>query len=340
MLRSCLALLTLLLMAADQPAEAQRAAESRDGTRFFFSAGTHIRASYSDRQERQVADFHVRRARFRMRAEMDSGAGLYMQIDGARGDVGVLDFFAFYDISPQLRIRAGRMASAQPRSLIRTSMFQIDGVERAAIANHWGSLSTYSGRDEGVDLTLTKGSAEYQIFLHDGGPRLNQTTEARLAITGAASVRPTSLEGIEMGVFAGYNPHGSAGNAPSPRFVSGGAHLYYGARPGSQPIRFKLDLIAVDEANSDSGGERTSLGVSLLGAARASRGSELYARGETLGFKDMDDARYYSAGFSFSPSARRGDPYHQERITLELGRVEPANGVAYTTLILQLQLAI
>jgi hypothetical protein len=132
---------------------------------------------------------------------------------------------------------------------------------------------------------------------------------------------PAGWSGIEVGAYAGYN---SARNPNSMRLAGEGrtyasysAHAYWGAVPGSQPLRLKADAIGV-RYEEDALGEQHVLGLSLLGAARLTPFSEAFVRGETL-TPDLGEDRsdvFVTAGASLSVSALRGLPYHEERFTL------------------------
>ena len=148
----------------------------------------------------------------------------------------------------------------------------------------------------------------------------------------ATTARPP-LTGLEVGGFAGIsgaeNPltardAGSLGRS----YVTYAAHLYWGAAPGSQPVRVKADVIGVRYAAPSGDGEATStLGLSLLGAARAGRGAEVFGRVESYrhddAFPTPDDLPYWTVGASLSPSALRGGPYPRERFTLAYSTTRP-----------------
>ncbi|MEM6327934.1 MAG: hypothetical protein AAF791_12515, partial [Bacteroidota bacterium] len=99
-------------------------------------------------------------------------------------------------------------------------------------------------------------------------------------------------------------------------YTSGGAHVYWGAEAGSQPLRVKLDAIAL-RYSDDGDGEQDQVGVSAFGAARVIGASEAFARYERYwDDRDLGGDDFVTLGASYSPSAARGAPYHRARLTL------------------------
>lgn len=130
--------------------------------------------------------------------------------------------------------------------------------------------------------------------------------------------RLASVPGLEIGAFAGVNPVGSEASALEEverEYTTGGVHVYWGARPGSQPFRLKLDALGIRYEEVE-GFQQESAGASLLGAVRVLSHGEAFVRGERF-WSDLDAEAedYLTAGLSYSLSAARGEEYRRARIT-------------------------
>jgi len=372
-------LLFVLLGLAAKPALAQSAGDAPtvttadDDTRLIFGVIFQPRMSYglSDpsassgdaRVERY--GFGLRRARFQMRAAVGR-AGAFMQLDGASGTVKLLDYSASYRLGKRVRVRLGRFAVAQPRAMLLTSGAQIDAIDRAAIAERWARNTIGSdGRDFGFDVRYSLERGELSVALHNGdgnpdrlrgnfreqpggGDATRGVETQGLAVTASAVFRPMASNALEVGGFAGLNGSRNPNTRPSGsergrNYVTYGAHVYWSARPGSRPLRLKVDALGIlYEAPSRFEDRQHTLGVSILGAARVHRAAELFARIEQY---DPDTNRtgsgdtYLTAGGSLSLSALRGKPYHRERLTLGYSLFSPDGSNAREHLvILQAQL--
>ena len=278
----------------------------------------------------------LRRARFQTRATYDGTAGLEFDLDAAPGDVRAVDLIGFVNFSDNLTLRAGRWYGAQPRSYIPTSHTRIDAVERAAIAELWaGNTIGSSGRDFGVDLTYETDRSQTVVFLHSGTGSFSRAVgnlresitagdvtrgrdETGLALTAMTRYSPEAVPGVEVGAFAGVNGVGNEStelDGVERTYATGGAHAYWGARPGSQPVRVKLDALGI-RYEEVAGVRQESVGVSLFGAARVLGHGEVFARGERF-WSDVDGPGddYLTAGLSYSLSAARGAEYRRVRLT-------------------------
>lgn len=331
------------------------------------TAGAHLRATAgrSVALDQDRVGFGIRRARIRFDARLQGGPGLFAQVDGSGGSVSMIDFYAYYELTPSLRVRAGRMVSAQPRAFVMTSMFQIDGTDRPAIVERWG-LATIGGdgRDFGIDARVISGPVEAVLFVHNGdgnwsrargnyresvssGDATRSIESTAIAVSGAITLRPAFLPGLEVGGFGGFNPSDNPNTAISDRgraYITYGGHAYFGVNPGSKRFRAKADVIAITYESLPGIKVQNSLGISLFGAVGLTPESELYARVESLqpdSHRAADPDGYFAAGLSFSPSARRGLSYQRERITFEYGRFKGGqlNAESENLLIVQLQLA-
>jgi hypothetical protein len=313
--------------------------------------------------------FGLRRARLRATARFTSTVGAHYDVDVSSGSLSSVDLYAFYQASDRLRLRMGYLAGAQPRSYIFTSHTRIDGIERAAIAERWarGTIGSV-GRDFGLDVRYQTDDLVLDVFVHNGEGSFSRsrsnfregisgldatrgTDRAAMAVGTYLTYDPVDDSPLDIGGFVGYNGARSE-NTVAPdvtyddgteigrRYLSYSGHVYWGANPGSQPVRGKLDALAIRYEETGPVGARTAWGYSALGAVRLVPGSEAFARYETffdeLGSEDV----YVTVGASFSPSARRGKDYRQERVTLAYTNGLPsAGGIADQHLIvLQMQI--
>jgi hypothetical protein len=351
-MRRSFLLLVALLAAAPALARQDGApdpVQTADGVRLSLSAVLQTRATYgrSDNGPDNIDRIGVgiRRARFRARADFGTGAGLYMQIDGAGGTLTFLDFYGQMRLAEQWTLRMGRFASAQPRGFILTPVHFIDVADRAAVVERWGQATVGGdGRDFGIEAAYRTGGTDVLFFLHNGdgswsrvrgnfrpsiseGSATDGVERTGLAATASISHRLASRPDVEIGGFAGYN--GAEGpNADGRSYGTYGVHAYLGALPGSRSLRLKLDLlgIAYEEHPLESDAQN-SLGASLLAAALAAPALEVFGRVEVFTADLRDEAPtgddlYLTLGATFSPSARRGGEFHRERITLAWQRVD------------------
>lgn len=362
MLRLFLLAVSCLLLPALAPAQGQAVETADPDVRLTlggtlqprFSYGRSVLSGGDARLER--LGFGMRRARLRVEASLNGRVGAFLQLDGGSGDVGALDLYAFYQPSEHVRVRLGRFVSAQPRAFVLTSHTRLDAVDRAAIAERWGRRTIGSdGRDFGLDVRLSGTRGHVTLFLHNGdgnwsaafgnfreGISGNDPTgeldRTDLALSLYGAYEPEAVPGLEAGGFAGYNSARNSNTALETAtgevgraYASYAAHLYWGAVPGSRPVRLKADLIGVRYA-SVAGVQEETLGLSLLGAVRAGRAAEVFGRAETYrawikreqGEDDRTNQPYWTVGASFSPSALRGQPYRRERLTLAYATTRPA----------------
>jgi hypothetical protein len=311
-------------------------------------------ASNTDDADEDLArvGFGLRRARLRATASFGPDFGVYYDVDLATGDLRSVDLHAFWQATPRLRLRAGYLVGAQPYAYALTSHTRLDAVDRAAISERWaGGTIGSSGRDFGFDVRYETDDFTLDVFLHNGDgsfardrgnfrESVSGLSATRgvdtdgLAVGGFANYEPAGLPGVEVGAFAGYNGSENPLTAPAGReegrsYVSYAGHLYWGANPGSQPFRLKGDIIGIRYEELPGKGANPlveaqhSLGYSVFAAARAFDHGEVFARGEQYhplldgGVNDDVGAdTYFTAGASYSLSARRGLPYRQERMTV------------------------
>lgn len=338
-----------------------------DGVNLQFGGALQPRVSYgvaSGGEEERVG-FGVRRARIRAVAYFGRKYGARYDVDLASGRLASIDLYVFYEPTPSLRFRAGYLPGAQPRAYVFTLMTRIDAVDRPVIADTWVANTIGArGRDFGLSTRYSAGGATAELFLHNGGGSFDRAegdfretvlgfqdgpTLRDLAASAYVNLAPAALPGFEMGGFAGYNGSRNPNTAPEGidvgrRYFSYSGHLYWGADPGSQPVRFKADVIGIRFESIRRDGPRRdaqhTIGGSVLSAVRVLGHGELFARYERL-YADLDrlESDYVTAGLSYSPSARRGREYWRERVTLAYANALPDEGRTVHLVVLQLQLA-
>ncbi len=337
-----LALVALLIvgLAFSSPAAAQEVSTSRPGVNITFGGEIQPRFSYAwveDDDER--LGYGVRRARLATTINLREELGAYIRFNAAAGGVAGVDAFAFYNTG-DFRFRLGRFAGVQPRAHALTGGTQVDAVDRAAIAERWGSRTIGGdGRDFGIEGQWNRANTTYSLFLHGGDGNWSRArgqfresissgdvtgggSQTGMALSLGAQRTSPEVSGLSYGGFVSYNasrnPNTRAGPPGTERaYTSAGGHLYYGATPGSQPLRGKLDLIALNYEEVGNVDE-SLLGISLLGAAQIHEAAEAFVRYEHEDITTTIDraTQFVTAGVSFSASALDGRPYQQERITL------------------------
>ncbi len=308
-----------------------------------------VRASFAndqlDRQER--FGFGIRRLRLRLYANIGSQFRLFAQGEGAGNDLGILDLRLAYAPNPNIEFRLGRMILAQPAAFGLTAHYHIDAIDRPVIAAEWARHTVGAdGRDFGLETRLTSDRFLLQLALHNGdgnwdrvrgnfrediglGSPTRNVDQTGLALSSALTYRSEQIPRLEVGGFLGFN---TARN-PNTNYEETGrnyrtyaAHVYWGRLPGSQPFRVKADLVGIHYDTVPVANtldtiryEQRTLGVSLLGAAQVRTGRDVFARIEHYDANVhalRQSSQFVTVGFSFSPSAVRGNPYQEERLTL------------------------
>lgn len=305
-----------------------------------FSGGIQPRVAYGVQEGEDASErfgFGLRRARFQARVSYQNRLGVEYDVDAATGAVQSVELFGFWQATDQVEVRFGRVAGAQPRGYTPTSNTEIDAVDRAAIVERWaaGTIGS-SGRDFGMDVRYQLSQTLLELFVHNGAGGFSRdrdnfcegvsapsvtrgTDETGLAISAAVRHRLAALGGVEVGAFAGVNTAGNERTvyeAVERSYATGSAHLYWGATPGSQPVRLKADLVGT-RYEAVGGYVQEAVGLSGLGAVRVLRFGEAFARAEHY-WDDLDGEgdTYLTTGVSYSLSAARGRPHRQARVTL------------------------
>ncbi len=309
-----------------------------DDLRLDIAGGVQPRASVGVEQnamDETRYGFGLRRARIQARVLYRDLGGVEYDVEGGSGMIESVDLFAFANLTSRVQARVGYFPVAQPAGGILTPYFLIDAVDRAAIDERWlaGTLGG-DGRDLGADVTYRGGRTTLSLAVHNGfGTFQRGTNNFREGISGPDVVNGAETpglavssvviyepgRGVEVGLYGGYNganPDRTDRGEGGRDYTSGGAHVYWGASPGSQPVRLKLDAIVL-RYDDDGDGAQDQAGLSAFGAVRVFGHGEAFARAERY-WNDVDRAGddFLTAGLSYSPSAARGAPYHRARLTL------------------------
>lgn len=329
-------LLVLAAVLVAPTASAQTALKLTDDATLSLTGGIQPRVGLgiegADDTER--LGLGLRRARLQFRLTLLDRVGMEYDIDTTPGDLRSVDLFAFYDISETVQLRAGRLPPAQARGFIPTSYTRIDAVDRSPTDERWaaGTLGS-SGRDISLDLTAELGQTEVQVTLHNGTGGFSRSTDNfresgsassvtrgtdATALALSASVHHGGPTGLSLGGFASGNARGNDQTALGDitrSYVSAGTHLYYGERPGGQPLRLKVEAVATQYETID-GFRQRSAGTGVFGAVRAFDHGEVFVRGDQF-WGDVDDRSevYGTFGASYSPSAALDRDYRDLRIT-------------------------
>jgi hypothetical protein len=308
---------------------------SRPSVNIVFSGQIQPRLSYgwvANGDDR--LGYGLRRARLATTVTLSDQAGVYLRFNAGAGNVAGVDAYAFYN-SGDWSFRAGRFSGAQPRALGLTSSQRIDAIDRAAIGERWGQRTIGGdGRDFGIQAQWRHGQTTSALMIGAGDGNWDRarglyresisssdvtrgSDQTGLAVTLATQRQSARVDGLVYGAFAGVNTAESP-TTDGRTYSTYGAHLYYGPDPGSRLFRAKIDVIGLRFEEMENVRE-SSLGVSLLGAARIHQAAEVYARYE---HEDMtgtiDQTQFITTGASLSLSRLRNAevPYHHERVTL------------------------
>ncbi|NBC85093.1 MAG: hypothetical protein GVY25_02765 [Bacteroidetes bacterium] len=328
--------LVLILSFLVSPAAAQTALNLADDATLTLTGGIQPRVGLgiegADDTER--LGLGLRRARLQFRLTLLDRVGMEYDVDTTPGDLRSVDLFAFYDVSETVQLRAGRLPPAQARGFIPTSYTRIDAVDRSPTDERWaaGTLGS-SGRDISLDLTAELGRTEVQVTLHNGTGGFSRDTDNfresgsassvtrgtdDTALAMSASVHHGGPTGLSFGGFASGNARGNERTELGDvrrGYLSAGTHLYYGERPGSQPVRLKVEAVATQYESVD-GFRQQSAGTGVFGAIRAFDHGEIFLRGDRF-WQDVDEQgeMYGTFGASYSPGAAMGRDYRDLRIT-------------------------
>ncbi len=366
--RSFCSFLALILFIHPEAFGQESAAnQSNDEVSFKVTGGIQPRFSYGlEKQPEGDVDrlgFGLRRGRIDVVVSMGNKLGINYDMDFSRGNLSTVDLVALYQSSAHVRFRLGYFGHAQPRAYAITSSNRLDGIERAAVAERWArSTIGASGRDFGADLTYDMPATRLIFGVHNGDgsfstgnyrqgvARLSEGANRdikSLAYSAYMNHQLPFLSGLEIGGFAGYNgsrnDNTSAGASEMGRsYVSWSSHLYWGADPGSQPVRLKLELIGLhfeETALTIPVDEEDVVSYAVTGAMRILDAGELYARFEQQRAGGEVFNEFIDTGLTYSWSARKGQPFHKQRLTLsyQSGRSDISGTTAHHLVVLQTQ---
>ncbi|MCA1800941.1 MAG: OprO/OprP family phosphate-selective porin [Rhodothermaceae bacterium] len=294
--------------------------------------------------EVSTAAFGIRRARLRLYGQIGSDIVIFFQMEGSGTSTQLMDIRVAYRLYNDWFIRAGRFVGAQPRVFAITSHSSLDVIERPAIGEVWarGTLGA-DGRDYGVELYYKTSDAELRLFAHNGanndnfrpntgGNRPSDNRGFNPALSAYASYNPSFFDGLEVGLFGGYNPSENSNTAyASPfegrKYSNYSGHIYWGADPGSQPVRIKADYLGIRYKSFLMPGtdgtfpqtfQQTVSGASLFASVMPSKAVEAFTRVEYIDFGHMDDTydTFLTFGATYSMSAARGKAFGNARLTL------------------------
>lgn len=349
----------VLLVLATLPTASAQLTVGDDALSATLSGGIQPRVGYDTQREPVDAErigFGLRRARLQGRVTAGGQFGAEYDVELSPGSVQSVDVFAFANVADRVRVRAGQLAGAQPRGFVPTGYTVIDAVDRAAILKRW-ALGTIgpAGRDVGVDVRYLGEQTQLGLFVHNGSGgglqagdnvapvasgALAEEDRLGLAVSAAVTHALTAVPGVELGAFAGVSSGSDRTRlgAVERSYATGSAHLYWGAQPGSQPVRLKADALVL-RYEEVQGEQPLAAGVSGLAAVRVLSHGEVFARAEGYWRDTEADADVYgTAGLSYSLSAARGLPYQAARLTLAYTGREVL-GVTGHLVVLQGQLA-
>ena len=289
------------------------------------------------------SSFGIRRGRLDINATIAGKYGINYDVDLSFGSAATVDIFLFYQPSDRFRVRFGYFNPPQPRAYITTSYVLIDGIDRASIAERWAdNTHGLAARDFGIEAIFTNGETTLGFAILNGDGRIpaanSRQSVARtnddlfsdltsFAYNAYASHLLTP--GLEIGAYASYNGRRAPRTAYQRQFntgrtyVSWSTHAHWGSRPGSQPLRLKLDVIgthfdsnSISNSSGFSNMEENIVGWSATGAIRIVQHGEFYARFESETNDMAPDHQFIESGVMYSLSARKGLPFHRHLVTL------------------------
>jgi hypothetical protein len=278
--------------------------------------------------------FGVRRLRFRTYVGIGSNLSFFTQLEGSGTSVQFLDIRADFKLRPDLTLRVGRFAGAQPRSMALTLHSDIDAIDRIAIAEYWTKNQTGTdARDYGIEALYKPNRFEYRLFLHNGSNQLNYrssindesatqfTNRDELAVSSSIRFFPNNTPNSELGIYAGYNPTPGAWGRPKNSY-SIGAHAYHGAFPGHFPIRFKADVIhtrfndVYTTTSAQRTGDQQFNGLSGFAGYLARPDVEIFAHAEIYQHTNFsplgNQVSLWQLGTTYSLTYATSKPFHNK----------------------------
>lgn len=285
--------------------------------------------------DEEALGFGIRRYRLYTLVDVGDRIGLFAQLEGgaAAGSTAWIDLEASLQLDETWDIFAGRIIGPQPRAYALTLLPNLDGIDRPVITVAWANRTLGAdGRTYGAGLRGRTATWEARAIVHSGTNQRNIRGEiaderpARPQGTGMAGAayltwKPEVVPGLEMGGHVGYNRSRNAltrAGGQGRAYTDGSLHLYWGADPGSQPVRVKAEAVGIAWESVEGVSDRSFAGVSLLGALGVREWAELIARVERM----QDSApgprptqTILMGGVNLSSSASQGN-FNREKLTI------------------------
>ena len=290
-----------------QPLEAQSSPEPgtvvtvNDDVVFRFGGVVQPRLSWTrdHRADEESLGFGVRRYRLYTLVDVGDRIGIFAQLEGgaAAGSTAFIDLEASLQLDETWDVFAGRIIGPQPRAYALTLLPNLDGIDRPVISVAWANRTLGAdGRTYGAGLRGRGADWEARAVVHSGTNQRNVRGEiadgrpARPQGTGMATAgyltwRPSGFEGLEFGGHVGYNRSRNAltrAGGQGRAYTDGSLHLYWGADPGSQPVRVKAEAMGIAWESVEGVSDRSFAGVSVLGALGVREWAEFIARVERM----------------------------------------------------------
>ena len=285
--------------------------------------------------DEEALGFGIRRYRLYTLVDVGDRIGLFAQLEGgaAAGSTAWIDLEASLRLDETWDIFAGRIIGPQPRAYALTLLPNLDGIDRPVVTVAWANRTLGAdGRTYGAGLRGRTATWEARAILHSGTNQRNirgEIADERPArpdgtgIAGAAYLTwlPEAVPGLEMGGHLGYNRSRNAltrAGGQGRAYTDGSLHVYWGADPGSQPVRVKAEAVGIAWESVDGVSDRSFAGVSLLGAVGVREWAEVIARVERMQDSAPGPQKTQTilmGGVNLSRSASEGS-FNREKLTI------------------------
>jgi len=266
-----------LLLWASSMASPTCASPDPDFKPYFTWSGAFVgRASWGQSKPTSTTriGWGIRQLHLHTSAHLRPNLGVSVRVNGNTNAFYLLNVHAFYSPTDALRIRMGRLITAKPAI---TPVWLMDSVDRAAVETLWNRRTIGAdGHDFGLDIQYALSRWTWTIFLHNGDGHWNrargnfnpnlgpanatdQTNQRGAAISLRTSWTSPHRRPVRIHAHTSYNGSRNPNtelDGVGRTYRSYGAQLHWGALPGSQPIRLKLDVSAIHYASVEGFAER------------------------------------------------------------------------------------